>query len=146
MTKLNSPKAAIKQPRRKLEKQLQQQGSDYLALDGWRRIRTDLEHLRGMGVQEPGMADDLYIRYRGRAIRMFVRCDVVKEKELAETDVLWVEYKCSTGVLSQKQNDWHSKERALGALTWIAGIDFKPATFDGFKAHYQQSGLARKVR
>lgn len=33
-----------------LEKQVQQTCCEFLALDGWRRIRTDLGHLRGMGV------------------------------------------------------------------------------------------------
>jgi hypothetical protein len=45
------------------EAHIQETCSQFLAVDGWRRIRTDLKQLRGMGMQEKGMADDLYIRY-----------------------------------------------------------------------------------
>ena len=38
--------------------------------------------------------------------------------------------------------NWHTKERARGALTLIAGEDF-PASVAGFIGWYQQSGLQR---
>ena len=39
------------------EKEIQQQIDEYLALDNWRVFRMDLPHLRGLGVQEPGIPD-----------------------------------------------------------------------------------------
>lgn len=127
---MNSAKAKV------TERTLQETASDFLGLDGWRRIRTDLPHLRGLGVQERGIADDLYIRYAGASSGERVsRCD----------EILWIEWKAPNGVTAQHQLAWHEAERARGALTWIAGIDF-PATIEGFQTHYFHSGLARKVR
>jgi hypothetical protein len=58
--------------------------------------------------------------------------------------VLWIEFKALKGQPSKAQLDWHAKERARGALTWIAGVDF-PASVEGFRAHYLASGLARSA-
>src|ERR1700679_987087 len=49
------------------EAHIQETCSQMLELDGWRRVRPNMKQLRGMGVQEPGMADDLFIRYANRA-------------------------------------------------------------------------------
>lgn len=127
------------------EAHIQETCSAYLALDDWRRVRTDLKHLRGMGVQEPGMADDLYIRYLDKA-RIECPCGMktaVLKPPAAE--VLFVEWKRKTGKTAAHQHAWHAAERARGALTWIAGIDFI-ASIEGFIEHYLASGLARRFR
>lgn len=135
-----------------LEKHLQDACCDLLALDGWRRIRTDLKHLRGMGVQEKGMADDLFIRYRfadeckaaitliedfGQASHSFS-----EHQMRAFAEILWVEWKSKRGVHGQKQDEWQLLERTRGALVWVAKKDFEP-TVEGFQAHYAASGLLR---
>ena len=135
--------------RRIVEKEadIQEACSTLLELDGWRRIRTDLKHLRGMGVQEPGIADDLFIRYDdfdwvgsiGEANEMSVK---------VLSQVMWIEFKRidPRGLrtkASQKQIDWHELERKRGALTLIAGFDFEPTT-EGFRTFYKSSGLMRK--
>ena len=103
---------------------------DILALDGWRRVRTDMKQLRGMGVQEPGMADDLFIRYRPL------------DDDLFNAQVMWIEWKKKGGKAADHQTAWHTLERKRGAWTLIAGKDF-PASIDGFKSWYVQSGLMR---
>lgn len=131
-----------------LEKHLQESCARILELDGWRRLRTDPVSRRdwGKGFGEPGMADDLFIRYmHGLQPLAYPR------KEVAE--VLWVEWKrlrpSKRGTIWQRatraanhQKAWHVVERARGALTLIAGEDF-PATVDGFIAWYRDSGLMR---
>lgn len=111
------------------EAHIQATCTDWLALDGWRCVRTDMPHLRGLGVSEPGMADSLYIRY----------CHVLKEC----CDLMWIEWKKKGGKAAQHQQDWHAKERARGALTLIAGENF-PASIEGFANWYAKSGLQRK--
>jgi hypothetical protein len=81
------------------EAQTEQQCSDFLALDGWRSLKTDpvRDRSRGKGFGELGMADRLYIRYgesgivpetdlHGRAFRMI----------RAGAQVLWIEWKTRT--------------------------------------------------
>jgi hypothetical protein len=120
-----------------------------LALDGWRRIRTDLQHLRGLGVQEKGMADDIYVRYGGFLANLnysAMREMLPKKDELAcLTQVLWIEWKRRTGKAMAHQHAWHANERARGALTLIAGIDFV-ASVDGFMVFYKNSGLSRNIK
>jgi len=108
---------------------IQRQCSDYLALDGWRMLRTDpcSDRRRGKGFGEVGMADCLYIRY---------------EPEL-QARVLWIEWKRPGCHPTPQQQQWHLAERARGALTWIAGVDF-PADYDSFLLYYRQSGLLRR--
>lgn len=129
------------------EKHIQETCSAFLELDGWRCIRTDLPHLRGLGVSEPGMADNLYIRYIYRD-----KADEEVKKEMfnmsavevrAEADVMFIEWKKKGGKAAQHQQDWHAKERACGALTLIAGEDFT-ASIEGFCKWYAASGLQRK--
>lgn len=136
---------------RPLEKHLQETCSEFLALDGWRRIRTDLKQLRGLGVQEKGMADDLFIRY-GKACPEIQGCFSMGGCGCAE--VLWIEWKRERGGTGKRalftkaekamihQKAWHAAERARGALTWIAGEDFT-ASIEGFIEHYSESGLLR---
>lgn len=130
-----------------LEKHLQEACAHILELDGWRRLRTDPVSRRewGKGFGEPGMPDDLLIRYGT------IGPCIPEESALAE--VLWVEWKrllpSKRGKTWQRvtraanhQKAWHVLERSRGALTLIAGEDFQ-ATVDGFIAWYRGSGLMR---
>lgn len=82
------------------EKHLQNTCSEYLELDGWRRIKMDpvSDASRGKGFGELGMSDDLYLRYsedpKGRA-RLFP--EMTESQRLAEADVLWIEWKRAKG-------------------------------------------------
>jgi hypothetical protein len=125
------------------ESSIQQACTDMLLLDGWRVLHTDLKHLRGMGVQEPGIADDLFIRYWTGCINQIEKTPPYE----SWAQVLFIEWKRidPRGLrtkASQKQKDWHTLERKRGALTLIAGQDFEPTT-EGFKNWYVNSGLMR---
>ncbi len=138
------------------EAQIQEACCEFLALDGWRRIRTDLKHLRGMGVQEKGMADDLFIRYCFDSQSEIGRL-LERQHWRSSAEVLWVEWKRERGGNGKKalyttaekarihQLGWIEAERARGALVLLAGVDF-PATIDGFIEFYRKSGLARRLR
>ena len=116
------------------EKEIQQQVDEYLALDNWRVFRTDLPHLRGLGVQEPGIPDRQYVRYLypAPAANAHDYCQM-----------FWVEHKKRGGKAGEHQKAWHERERALGALVIVAGTDFD-ASLDGFVRWYEQSCLQRK--
>jgi hypothetical protein len=101
---------------------------------------------RAAGVGELGMADHLYIRYACDEPWKRKTADIRDRVWRAHADVLFVEYKRPKGNATAHQRAWHAAERARGALTWIAGEDFKPATFEGFKAHYLASGLNRRIK
>lgn len=123
------PRKTAKTPRIS-EASIQETCAQWLALDGWlRRIKTDLRHLRGMGVQEKGIPDDCFIRYDFR--------------RSSWAQVLWIEWKASDGVVGQQQTEWHQLERARGALVWVARQDFDP-TIEGFQDHYRKSGLLER--
>ncbi len=108
--------------------------SDLLQHDQWRLLVTDPVSNRqlGKGFGEPGMADRLFMRYG----------------VTPAAEVLWIEFKRirpghkAPTKPTPLQMQWHTHERALGAMTWIAGVDFE-ATIEGFIHHYNQSGLAR---
>lgn len=108
-----------------------------LEQDGWRALRTDpvSDRGKGKGFGELGMADHLYIRYGRRANRYLPQGE--------EDQAMWIEYKSARGKPKKHQIDWHTKERARGALTLIAGVDF-PASLAGFKEWYEKSGLMRR--
>ena len=127
------------------ERDIQETCSEFLVLDGWRRVRTDLPRLRGMGVQEKGMADDLYIRYAGPSRKPEPHDTRVNALHLSASDVLWIEWKRRTGKVAARQHAWHAAERTRGALTLIAGIDFT-ADISGFYAWYFASGLNRRMK
>jgi hypothetical protein len=97
--------------------------------DGWRTLKTDpvRDRSRGKGFGEVGMADTLALRYR-------------KQSVLCE--VLWLEWKAGGGKVKKHQLEWHAMERARGAVTVTAGIDF-PASVAGFRDWYLASGLVR---
>lgn len=119
------------------EAHIQATCTDWLELDGWRCVRTDMPHLRGLGVSEPGMADNLYIRYH------YPEGKLTFAEDLSVARVMWIEWKKRGGKAKQRQQDWHAKERALGAFTLIAGEDF-PASIEGFCNWYTGSGLQLK--
>lgn len=132
------------------ERQIQEACSDFLALDGWRPLKTDPVSRRewGKGFGEKGMADMLYLRYENYGLPL---ATAATEAGATPTEcrsiaqVLWIEYKRRTGKVAAAQHAWHQAERARGALTLIAGIDFAAST-QGFMDWYFQSGLARQVR
>ncbi len=86
------------------------------------------------------MADHLYMRYNDQAI--LCTMPMRESRVRAEAETLWIEFKSASGKPKKHQVEWHDKERARGALTWIAGVDF-PASIEGFRAHYRASGLNR---
>jgi hypothetical protein len=100
--------------------------------DGWRTLRCEpvSDRSRGRGFGEVGMPDLLAIRY-GR--------------KLPTAEVLWLEHKRPGQKPKKHQHAWHSKERARGALVWVANETF-PATVAGFREHYAQSGLMRRPK
>lgn len=112
--------------------------SDLLALDGWRPLKTDpvSDRERGKGFGELGMADRLYLRYAApvQPIQPLTMA--------ASAQVMWIEWKRPGEKLKPHQVAWHIAERARGALTLRAGVDFE-ATVDGFIAWYRRSGLNR---
>jgi hypothetical protein len=101
-----------------------------LAEDGWRTLKTDpvSDRRRGKGFGELGMADTLCLRY-GR--------------QGAAAEVMWLEWKSRNGRVAKHQLEWHTRERARGAMTAIAGVDF-PASVRGFRTWYRASGLAKR--
>jgi hypothetical protein len=119
------------------ESMIQQECVKLMQEDGWRTLRTDpvSDKSRGKGFGEVGMADMLFM----------LPCPIPREFIGANPlfHVLWVEFKAVHGKPSSKQIEWHRNERARGALTWIAGVDFT-ASVEGFKAHYRDSGLCRR--
>ncbi len=113
--------------------------SQLLALDGWRVLITNpcSDRSRGKGFGEVGMADALYIRYRPYQVTLETTPRAVA---LSGAQAMWIEWKGLRGRVADHQRTWHQAERAGGALTMIAGIDF-PASIDGFWAFYRKSGL-----
>jgi hypothetical protein len=102
-----------------------------LAEDNWRILKTNpvSDRGRGKGFGEPGMADTLALRYG---------------KQGAACEVMWLEWKAPGGRVRKHQAEWHMKERARGAMTAIAGVDF-PASINGFRSWYRATGLARAL-
>jgi hypothetical protein len=98
--------------------------------DGWRTLRCEptSDRSRGKGFGEVGMADTLALRYG---------------KQGASCEVMWLEWKAPGGRVRKHQLAWHTRERACGALTAIAGVDFA-ASVQGFIGWYRASGLARR--
>lgn len=134
----------IKKAKAPSEAHIQATCTDWLELDGWRCVRTDLPHLRGLGVSELGMADSLYIRYYDpRVDRTEWLTGHGTLWQRAQAQVMWIEWKKKGGKAAQHQRDWHARERARGALTLIAGEDFA-ATITAFCHFYIHSGLQRK--
>lgn len=126
------------------EAHIQATCTDWLALDGWRCVRTDMPHLRGLGVSEPGMADHQFIRYLYMpGVNQEGYCQRGMLEGCACAEVLWVEFKKRGGKSEQHQKDWHARERARGGLVWVLAEDFE-ASIESFCEHYAASGLQRK--
>lgn len=125
------------------EAQIERQCSDFLALDGWRGLKTDpcSDRRRGKGFGELGMADHLYIRYLPPGVLRYYLPPDRYGPGLAQ--VLWVEYKGPRGKLSPHQITWATNERDRGAMVAQATVDFAPS-FDGFTDWYRGSGLLRR--
>ena len=115
------------------EADIEETCSQWLELDGWRRLKTNpcSDRSRGKGFGELGMADDLYIRYKDGS-----------QRRVFWADVMWIEWKSARGQLSQHQRAWTRVERLRGALVLVAGLDF-PASIEGFQDWYRVSGLMR---
>jgi hypothetical protein len=107
--------------------------SKLLEEDGWRILKTDpvSDKSRGKGFGEPGMADTLALRY--------------SRQTPGGCECLWLEWKAPGGRVRKHQTLWHIRERARGAATAIAGVDF-PASVRGFWKWYRASGLAKVGR
>ncbi len=135
---------------RMLESEIEAECTKLLEEDGWRALRTDpvSDRSRGKGFGEPGMADHLYIRYAySKPIPQMILnvMDPAKFNARARataSEVMWIEFKRPGEKAKKHQQEWHAKERSRGACTLIAGQDF-PATLEGFRAWYQNSGLKR---
>ena len=130
-------RAAERALKTKSEAQIEAECTKLLVEDGWRALRTDpvSDRGRGKGFGELGMADHLYIRYE----------EPPGTRRRGSAMVLWIEFKRAGEKPEKHQVDWHLKERARGALTLMMGIDL-PATVDGFKDRYENSGLMRRAR
>jgi hypothetical protein len=125
------------------EAQIEAEVTKLLEEDGWRALRTDpvSDRGRGKGFGEVGMADHQYVRY-GLITPHPVRAECFWGNARACAEVLWVEFKAPGGKPKKHQLAWHNRERARGALTLIAGVDF-PASVEGWKQWYAASGLQR---
>lgn len=126
-------------PKALSEKQIQATCDDFMILDGWRIIKTDLPHLRGLGVQERGMPDRCYIRYSESGI---APTTMRAWSGAATSEVLWVEFKARKGVVGRHQSEWHWKEQARGGIVWVATQEFEP-TIEGFIAFYRSNKLLK---
>lgn len=124
--------------------------SDLLQADGWRMLITDpvSDRARGKGFGELGMADRLYVRYANASNPNARPWGTNRATYNPIAEIMWIEWKRTRRGRATKptahQIAWHGAERARGALTLIAGIDF-PATIEGFRAWYAASGLACRV-
>ncbi len=135
------------------EADIQQECVKLMEEDGWRSLRTSpvSDRSRGVGFGEIGMADYLFIRYQnsgyGLPSRKWEDHDArVNALHIASwVQVLWIEFKSRSGKVGAHQAEWHRNERARGAFTWIASVDF-PASVEGFREHYATSGLMRRSK
>lgn len=138
-----APTEPAKPKRRKVssEAEIAKVCTQVLIHDGWRHLKTDPVSRRGWGkgFGEVGMADSLFIRY-DKGAAMFCHGSGTR----LYSEVLWIEWKREDGAADPHQLKWHAAERARGALTLIAGIDFE-ASVEGFLRWYAGSGLRQRV-
>ncbi len=136
---LDVPLAADLMPEWMIEREC----TSLLEQDGWRSLRTDpvSDRGRGKGFGEVGMADHLYFRWPESTPKFDPSMD--KPLWAAPCQVMWIEFKSAKGKPAKHQIEWHTKERARGALTLIAGVDFA-ASVEGFNEWYRHSGLQRR--
>lgn len=115
-----------------LEKDVQKACEDILQWDGWRlfRLERNWSPKKKKAVGETGAPDTMAVRYL--------------DGGYARSQVVHIEWKrVKGGRLSPEQWDWHRKERARGALTWIAGETFEP-NYESFKEFYEACGLCNR--
>ena len=136
---VETPQAVGAAPDDRPESKIELECVKFMEADGWRALKTDPVSRRGhgKGFGEIGMADVLFIQYSYKPeasayLRSYCR-------------LLWVEFKARGGKPKSHQLDWHNKERARGALTVIASVDFT-ASVSGFQEWYEKSGLMRRER
>ena len=143
------------------EADIQRTCTEYLEMDGWRALRTDPVSRRewGKGFGELGMADCLYIRYdperhispahrkpAGATGGFQQPSWMSRVSDDVYAEVMWIEWKKARAKKAMRhQTDWHAREAARGAITLIARRDF-PASIEGFRTWYAQSGLRRQVK
>lgn len=140
MARVYRPGAVLK------EHQVEATCTAFLKLDGWRALKTDPVRNRewGKGFGELGMADHLYVRYGWYKNEPTGWSDKIQVVELMFIEWKRIDRKGIATKAKQHQRDWHAAERALGALTLIAGEDFVP-TIEGFVEYYFKSGLNRRL-
>ena len=127
------------------EADLEKYGTDLLALDGWRSLKTDpvSDRSRGKGFGELGMADRLYLRYGYHDVLLATRGHTEARLRAEGCEIMWIEWKRRGGKAQDHQRLWIEFERELGALVILAGEDFA-ATPEGFLEWYRGSGLMRR--
>jgi hypothetical protein len=153
------------------ERQLQQQIADLLALDSWRRIRTEAGQVQAVVEQirhaiklwSVGHPASRALCYHvtsviDRIMDRFARSGRALEKGMADdlylryfrdtSQHLWIECKIRSGKYTQEQITWAEEERARGGLVWQASTrnfsgNFVP-TIEGFLSLYRESGLMRR--
>lgn len=130
-----------KKPPKLSEAHIERTCTQILAWDGWRsfKMEENFSERKQKRTGEKGMADRLYIRYEWPGERKAI--DIPTSAACCE--LLWIEWKALDGRPSAMQWNWHQTERRAGALTLIAGEDFR-ATIEGFREWYAQSGLQRR--
>lgn len=111
--------------------------TDWLALDGWRGLKTTPVSNRGRacGFGELGMTDYIYIRYEYEGSG--------NGPSRAYAQVMWCEWKRKGKKSQAHQIAWQQAERARGALVIAAGEHF-PQSIEGFQTWYRASGLMRR--
>jgi hypothetical protein len=135
-----APAVSQEKPAKVPERLIEAECSKLLSEDGWRILKTDpvSDKSRGKGFGEPGMADGLFMR------PLALGPGSTKRDQYA-CEVLWCEFKAGKNRARKHQELWHIRERARGFMTWIANEDL-PATIEGFREHYADSGLMRRPR
>lgn len=137
------------------EADIQRTICDFLRAEQWRVFQFEQEWLdrKKKLLGEEGMSDVLAIRYIPYVSHAVLTTHgnnqtpwVIGESGISQ--VLWIECKRidKRGRLTKptpKQAEWKLLEQKRGALVWTLGQDCE-ATFEGFKALYQASGLRRR--
>ena len=124
------------------EAHVQQTIVEFLQIDGWRAIRTELtvQRDRGRVVGERGMPDMLLIRYEYE--HPFPAPNPpwpeIEPETRSYAQVLWIEMKKPGEKPRKDQLAWHEAERARGALVLV--VD----DIDEGIARYKASGLWRR--
>jgi hypothetical protein len=130
--------------------------TEWLALDGWRCLKTDPVSRPewGKGFGEKGMADCLYIRYYDhwdstRPASAGNPNGVSPQRgypaSCAPVELIWIEWKSKTGRAAAHQLEWQAREVCRGAMVLCAGRTF-PQSIEGFQEWYRASGMQRRGR